>query len=255
MHLLPRDRTLPLLSLPRLPGLQLRQSWAPSPRLALPSCSPRQRLVFLKTHKSGSSSVLSLLHRYGDRHGLRFALPARYQFGYPRLFEASRVKGYRPQGGGTQPPFHILCHHMRFNLKEVRGGDGVGGTGEKWAPGCMARTTRGGGPGLGTPQATSSPRVGCGCHKGESPVPLSSGVSCLVFWQLKFCPLPPRVYSSIFPGPIYHQCPTNPDPTPLKLCLQVPPSWHLPLRLTGPLLSRCLPTSLHLTPLTMSARF
>ncbi|XP_047635622.1 galactose-3-O-sulfotransferase 4 [Phacochoerus africanus] len=103
----------------RLPGLQLRQSWAPSPGLALPSCSPRQRLVFLKTHKSGSSSVLSLLHRYGDRHGLRFALPARYQFGYPRLFEASRVKGYRPQGGGTQPPFHILCHHMRFNLKEV----------------------------------------------------------------------------------------------------------------------------------------
>ncbi|XP_036681370.1 galactose-3-O-sulfotransferase 4 isoform X1 [Balaenoptera musculus] len=103
----------------RLPGLQLRQSWASTPRPAVPSCLPRQRLVFLKTHKSGSSSVLSLLHRYGDRHGLRFALPARYQFGYPKLFQASRVKGYRPQGGGTQPPFHILCHHMRFNLKEV----------------------------------------------------------------------------------------------------------------------------------------
>ncbi|KAM8778081.1 galactose-3-O-sulfotransferase 4 [Rhynchonycteris naso] len=103
----------------RLPGLQLRQPWAPSPGPALPSCPPRQRLVFLKTHKSGSSSVLSLLHRYGDRHGLRFALPARYQFGYPRLFQASRVKGYHSQGGGTQPPFHILCHHMRFNLKEV----------------------------------------------------------------------------------------------------------------------------------------
>ncbi|KAL2766037.1 galactose-3-O-sulfotransferase 4, partial [Daubentonia madagascariensis] len=102
---------------------RLRQPWAPSPRprpaAAAASCPPRQRLVFLKTHKSGSSSVLSLLHRYGDRHGLRFALPARYQFGYPRLFQASRVKGYRPQGGGTQFPFHILCHHMRFNLKEV----------------------------------------------------------------------------------------------------------------------------------------
>lgn len=102
----------------RLPGLQLRQPWAPSPGPAVPSCPPRQRLVFLKTHKSGSSSVLSLLHRYGDRHGLRFALPTRYQFGYPRLFQASWVKGYHPQGGGTQPPFHILCHHMRFNLKE-----------------------------------------------------------------------------------------------------------------------------------------
>ncbi|XP_004268934.1 galactose-3-O-sulfotransferase 4 isoform X2 [Orcinus orca] len=103
----------------RLPGLQLRQSWASTLGPAVPSCLPRQRLVFLKTHKSGSSSVLSLLHRYGDRHGLRFALPARYQFGYPKLFQASRVKGYRPQGGGTQSPFHILCHHMRFNLKEV----------------------------------------------------------------------------------------------------------------------------------------
>ncbi|XP_020032050.2 galactose-3-O-sulfotransferase 4 [Castor canadensis] len=103
----------------RLPGLQLRQSWGPSLGPAVQSCLPRQQLVFLKTHKSGSSSVLNLLHRYGDRHGLRFALPARYQFGYPRLFQASRVKGYRPQGGGTQPSFHILCHHMRFNLKEV----------------------------------------------------------------------------------------------------------------------------------------
>ncbi|XP_012666236.1 galactose-3-O-sulfotransferase 4 [Otolemur garnettii] len=103
----------------RLPKLQLRHPWAPSPRPASPSCPPQQRLVFLKTHKSGSSSVLSLLHRYGDRHGLRFALPARYQFGYPRLFQASRVKGHHPQGGDTQFPFHILCHHMRFNLKEV----------------------------------------------------------------------------------------------------------------------------------------
>uniref|UniRef100_G3TQ93 Galactose-3-O-sulfotransferase 4 n=2 Tax=Elephantidae TaxID=9780 RepID=G3TQ93_LOXAF len=105
----------------RLPGvgLQLQQPWAPSRGPNVPSCTPRQRLVFLKTHKSGSSSVLNLLHRYGDRHGLRFALPTRYQFGYPRLFQASRVKNYQPQDGGAQPPFHVLCHHMRFNLKEV----------------------------------------------------------------------------------------------------------------------------------------
>ncbi|XP_004705645.1 galactose-3-O-sulfotransferase 4 [Echinops telfairi] len=105
----------------RLPGvgLQLRQPWTLSQRPSPPSCPPRQRLVFLKTHKSGSSSVLNLLHRYGDRHGLRFALPARYQFGYPKPFQASRVKNYHPQDEGTPFPFHILCHHMRFNLKEV----------------------------------------------------------------------------------------------------------------------------------------
>ncbi|XP_038624235.1 galactose-3-O-sulfotransferase 4 [Tachyglossus aculeatus] len=86
---------------------------APGPR-----CSPRDHLVFLKTHKTGSSSVLSLLHRYGDRRNLTFALPARYQFGYPRPFQATRVKGYDPE---ARPPqrYHILCHHMRFNLPEV----------------------------------------------------------------------------------------------------------------------------------------
>lgn len=124
-HLLVRTDHFPfLVSLLRLPEVQLqfRQPWTPSPDPMLQSCPPRQHLVFLKTHKSGSSSVLSLLHRYGDQHGLRFALPTRYQFGYPRLFQASWVKGYQPEDGGTQVPFHILCHHMRFNLKEVRAG-------------------------------------------------------------------------------------------------------------------------------------
>lgn len=126
-HIMARDRTLHFLSLSRLPGLQLRQSWIPSLGPTVKSCLPRQRLVFLKTHKSGSSSVLNLLHRYGDQQGLRFALPAHYQFGYPKLFQASKVKGYHPQSSDTKKPFHILCHHMRFNLKEVRryreGGD------------------------------------------------------------------------------------------------------------------------------------
>ncbi|CAO2630273.1 Galactose-3-O-sulfotransferase 4 [Lemmus lemmus] len=108
-----RDRTLHFLSLSRLPGLQLRQSWIPSLGPTVKSCLPRQRLVFLKTHKSGSSSVLNLLHRYGDQQGLRFALPAHYQFGYPKLFQASKVKGYHPQSSDTKKPFHILCHHLQ----------------------------------------------------------------------------------------------------------------------------------------------
>ncbi|XP_044528294.1 galactose-3-O-sulfotransferase 4 [Gracilinanus agilis] len=107
----------------RPPGLYFPQLWtstSDSPGSSLvPSCHPQQQLVFLKTHKSGSSSVLSLLHQYGDRHSLRFALPVRYQFGYPKSFQATTVKGYLPHGGGPQPAFHILCHHMRFNLPEV----------------------------------------------------------------------------------------------------------------------------------------
>ncbi|XP_042654206.1 galactose-3-O-sulfotransferase 4 [Tyto alba] len=79
-------------------------------------CQPRTHLVFLKTHKTGGSSVVNLLHRFGEAQGLRFALPHRYQFGYPSPFRAERVKGYQPGG----PPFDIICHHMRFNLTEVQ---------------------------------------------------------------------------------------------------------------------------------------
>ncbi|XP_058036401.1 galactose-3-O-sulfotransferase 4 isoform X2 [Ahaetulla prasina] len=80
------------------------------------SCQPRQHLVFLKTHKTASSTLVNILHRFGDTRSLRFALPAGYQFNYPKLFQARRVKGWHPEG----PPFDILCHHMRFNLLEVQ---------------------------------------------------------------------------------------------------------------------------------------
>ncbi|XP_069655745.1 trafficking protein particle complex subunit 14 isoform X2 [Haliaeetus albicilla] len=93
---------------------QRRAPVAPAGRPPVP-CQPRTHLVFLKTHKTGGSSVVNLLHRFGEARGLRFALPHRYQFGYPSPFRAERVKGYRPGG----PPFDIICHHMRFNLTEI----------------------------------------------------------------------------------------------------------------------------------------
>ncbi|KAM6289209.1 galactose-3-O-sulfotransferase 4 [Aegotheles albertisi] len=94
---------------------QRRAPMAPAGRPQVP-CQPHTHLVFLKTHKTGGSSVVNMLHRFGEAQGLRFALPHRYQFGYPNPFRAERVKGYQP--GGT--PFDIICHHMRFNLTEVQ---------------------------------------------------------------------------------------------------------------------------------------
>lgn len=122
--------------------------------------------------------MLNLLHRYGDRHGLRFALPARYQFGYPRLFQASRVKGYHPQGGGTKPAFHILCHHMRFNLKEVRGVRGGGWDWRDMGLGLWPRPPGEDAPGLGFPRHPFTQKLGKGAT--EIPVPLSSAVPYLV---------------------------------------------------------------------------
>lgn len=99
-----------------LGGPLQRRTPAPPPAPPPAPCLPRQHVVFLKTHKTGGSSVVNLLHRFGEGRGLRFALPHRYQFGYPEKFRAERVKGYSPGG----PPFDIICHHMRFDLKEVQ---------------------------------------------------------------------------------------------------------------------------------------
>nr|XP_006627381.2 PREDICTED: galactose-3-O-sulfotransferase 4-like isoform X1 [Lepisosteus oculatus] len=79
-------------------------------------CRPHTHVMFLKTHKTASSTVLNMLYRFGEERGLRFALPLGYQFGYPLRFSAHRVKGYRGPGAVE---FSIMGNHMRFNKKEV----------------------------------------------------------------------------------------------------------------------------------------
>ncbi|XP_076580730.1 galactose-3-O-sulfotransferase 4 isoform X5 [Chaetodon auriga] len=83
---------------------------------SLGSCQPHTHIMFLKTHKTASSTVLNMLYRFGEEHGLRFALPLGYQLGYPLPFNAHRVKGYR---GPRTVEFHIMGNHMRFNKPEV----------------------------------------------------------------------------------------------------------------------------------------
>ncbi|XP_075131840.1 galactose-3-O-sulfotransferase 4-like [Leptodactylus fuscus] len=81
------------------------------------TCQPKQHIMFLKTHKTAGSTVLNLLHRYGEHNGLFFALPYKYQFNYPISFQSHDVKGYNPS---SKQHYDIMCHHMRFNYKEVR---------------------------------------------------------------------------------------------------------------------------------------
>ncbi|KAM9837017.1 galactose-3-O-sulfotransferase 4 [Aulostomus maculatus] len=83
---------------------------------SLGSCQPHTHIMFLKTHKTASSTVLNMLYRFGEERDLRFALPLGYQLGYPLPFNAHRVKGYR---GPRAVEFHIMGNHMRFNKPEV----------------------------------------------------------------------------------------------------------------------------------------
>lgn len=97
---------------------------APSePEAAIPangsaeSCQPRRDIVFMKTHKTASSTLLNILFRFGQKHGLKFAFPnGRNDFDYPAFFARSLVQDYRP--GAC---FNIICNHMRFHYDEVRG--------------------------------------------------------------------------------------------------------------------------------------
>ena len=74
-------------------------------------CLPCQHIVFLKTHKTGSSTVTNILFRYGDKRNLTFVLGHHY-LGWPSRFLASRTLPL-----SRQP--NILCNHTRFNKKPM----------------------------------------------------------------------------------------------------------------------------------------
>ncbi|XP_074536036.1 galactose-3-O-sulfotransferase 2 [Halichoeres trimaculatus] len=82
------------------------------------TCSPKTHLVFLKTHKTASSTILNILYRYGESRGLTFALPAKghMQLFYPYFFAEHFVEGVKSQ---DVKEFHIMCSHMRFAKSAV----------------------------------------------------------------------------------------------------------------------------------------
>ncbi|KAM9329131.1 galactosylceramide sulfotransferase [Gastrophryne carolinensis] len=78
-------------------------------------CLPRNNLMFLKTHKTGSSTILNILFRYGEKHHLHLAFPrGRNDFEYPSFFQRWLVEGYHPG-----MCFNIICNHMRYRHSEV----------------------------------------------------------------------------------------------------------------------------------------
>uniref|UniRef100_A0A3B3ZDU2 Uncharacterized protein n=1 Tax=Periophthalmus magnuspinnatus TaxID=409849 RepID=A0A3B3ZDU2_9GOBI len=78
-------------------------------------CLPKMDIMFMKTHKTASSTIINILFRFGQKHGLKFAFPnSRNDFYYPSSFHRTYVKGY--QSGLC---FNIMSNHMRFNSAEV----------------------------------------------------------------------------------------------------------------------------------------
>jgi len=77
-----------------------------------PECWPVQQILFLKTHKTGSSIMANIFFRYGDVRDLRFVLSGGTLLGWPKQFRVThplRLYGHPD----------ILCSHSRFNKKPM----------------------------------------------------------------------------------------------------------------------------------------
>ncbi|KAF7231775.1 galactose-3-O-sulfotransferase 3-like [Nothobranchius furzeri] len=84
-----------------------------------PASNPKPKhtnIVFLKTHKTASTTIQNMLFRFAERNNLTVALPTQscgHQFCYPLSFSTKFVY---PQ---KKPP-NIITSHMRFNRYAVQ---------------------------------------------------------------------------------------------------------------------------------------
>ncbi|KAL9954752.1 hypothetical protein ACROYT_G042326 [Oculina patagonica] len=76
-------------------------------------CSPIQHVLYLKTHKTASSTLANIFYRYGDSRDLSFVLGKGTFIGWPERFQLSHTLPF----DGTRPNF--LCTHTRFNKRPM----------------------------------------------------------------------------------------------------------------------------------------
>ena len=81
-----------------------------------PCTKTQMKLVFLKTHKTGSSTITSILNRFADIKEIDIALPRiSPRFDWPKEFSHKTVDRTRL----IYKKANILCNHLVFNKKEL----------------------------------------------------------------------------------------------------------------------------------------
>ncbi|XP_022798750.1 galactosylceramide sulfotransferase-like isoform X1 [Stylophora pistillata] len=76
-------------------------------------CFPVQHILFLKTHKTGSSTMANIFFRYGNSKNLTFVLSPGTLLGWPHKFHITH-----PLRLFSKAP-NILCSHARFNKEPM----------------------------------------------------------------------------------------------------------------------------------------
>ena len=73
-------------------------------------------VVFVKTHKTGSTTVQNILLRYADQHNLFVGLPLN---GRNVFYKKDGSKFHKSYVQPSNHEINILCHHMRFDEEQV----------------------------------------------------------------------------------------------------------------------------------------
>ncbi|XP_030847319.1 galactosylceramide sulfotransferase [Strongylocentrotus purpuratus] len=85
-------------------------------------CKPKEKVVFLKTHKTASSTAVSIIERYGFNRNFTFALSnSALKFYHAPLFSRSMVHELSDSAIGWKKAdgYHMLTNHARFNKAEM----------------------------------------------------------------------------------------------------------------------------------------
>jgi galactosylceramide sulfotransferase len=89
------------------------------------NCTAKRNILFLKTHKTGSSTIQNIFMRYASKYNLTIAIPKRTNyFGHPSPFHRSMLKPKQSSLHYVQEPlrtvYNIFTHHARYNYKEMK---------------------------------------------------------------------------------------------------------------------------------------
>uniref|UniRef100_H2Y6X7 Sulfotransferase n=1 Tax=Ciona savignyi TaxID=51511 RepID=H2Y6X7_CIOSA len=77
---------------------------------------PLTNVAFLKTHKTGSSTMSNIMLRFADTHNLTVGLPLKNHWelgGYPAYIDKRLIDPVLPK-------YNILGHHFRFNIDNLQ---------------------------------------------------------------------------------------------------------------------------------------
>nr|XP_054750267.1 galactosylceramide sulfotransferase-like [Lytechinus pictus] len=99
---------------PGFTGPALAATTSPNPQS---SCKPTERIVYIKTHKTGSTTTASIFERYGYLRNLSFAMSkGSHIISTEGLFKRSMV--YKIPNR-SRNDFDMLVNHVRYNREEM----------------------------------------------------------------------------------------------------------------------------------------